>query len=249
MPSAAPLSGSEKVPYVRQGGRTISVRAILFDCNGVIIDDEPIHLKLFQQVLKEEGIRLTRKAYFQKYLALDDRTCFENILKTHRLSVSKKRIDELIQRKADYYKKAIQKEFKIFPGVKSFIEKYQKQYLMAVVSGALRSEIDWILRKASLKKFFAVIVSAEDVKRSKPYPDCYTTALKRLRSIKNYSNLKAVECLAIEDSIHGVEAARRAGMKCLAITNSYSKKDLRKAEIVVKSLAGLNLEKLLQNKF
>lgn len=225
------------------------IRAILFDCNGVIVDDEPIHLKLFQKVLDEEGIRLTRQAYFQKYLALDDRTCFEDVLKTNGLSIAKKRIDELIQRKAKYYQKVIRKEFRIFPGVKSFVERQRKQYLLAVVSGALRNEIEWILKKSKMRQAFSVIVSAEDVKRSKPYPDCYQTALKKIRLLKNYEDLKASECLAVEDSIHGVEAAHRAGMKCLAITNSYSEKDLCKAEMVVKSLAGTHLENLLPEKF
>jgi len=174
---------------------------------------------------------------------LDDRTCFEDVLKKQRRPVTKKKIQELISRKADYYQETIKKELKLFPGVKSFVQQNKKHFSLAIVSGALRHEINWILKRTKLKEAFSVIVSAENVKRSKPYPDCYQEALKLLNHLLQFKNnpLKPAECLAVEDSIHGVESAHKAGMKCLAVTNSYSKKELSKAEIVVNSLVGINL--------
>lgn len=221
-------------------------RAVIFDCNGIIVNDEPIHLKLFQKVLREEGIILTRKEYFKKYLAMDDRSCFKDVLESHCLLSSKNRVQELIRRKAAYYKETIKKEFIIFPGVKSFVKKHQKRYVLAIVSGALRSEIDWILRKAGIFSAFSVIVSAEDVRNGKPSPECYLTALKYLNRMPEFrgDSLKAGQCLAIEDSIHGVESAQKAGMKCMAITNSYSAKELSKADSVKKSLSGVQISGL-----
>src|SRR3989344_5229389 len=113
-----------------------TIRAILLDCNGVIIDDEPIHLRLFQKVLKEEGIRLTRKEYFKRYLAMDDRSCFKDSLKRHGKPNSQPILKNLIERKAAYYKKTIGREARIFPGVKTFAKNHSKTCALAVVSGA-----------------------------------------------------------------------------------------------------------------
>lgn len=222
------------------------IRAILFDCNGVISDDEMIHLKLFQKVLKEEGISLSKKEYFKKYLAMDDRSCFSEALKSHHLDFSEKHIKELILRKAIYYQQTIRREFRIFPGVKSFIKRHQRQCALAVVSGALRSEIDWILKKAGIRSAFSVIVSSEDVKKGKPNPESYVLGLKLLNRLPRFKKnpLKAQECLAIEDAVHGIDATHGAGMKCLAVTTSYSRKDLYKADCVVKNLAGVHVENL-----
>lgn len=222
------------------------IRAILFDCNGVIADDEPIHLKLFQKVLKEEGIVLTRKEYFKKYLAMDDRSCFKDVLQVHGRDSSKKHVQELVRRKSVYYKETIKNELRIFPGVKSFVRKHQNHYFLAVVSGALRSEIDLILKRAEIEHAFSVIVSVENVRNGKPSSEGYLLALKMLNHLPELKEnpLKPEECIAIEDSIYGVEAAQKCGMKCLAVTNSYSKKELTRADIVVESLVGINLEHL-----
>ena len=218
------------------------IRAILFDCNGIIADDEPVHLKLFQKVLKEEGIPLTRKEYFKRYLAMDDRSCFRDALKRHKRPHSENILDRLIERKAVYYKRTIGREARIFPGLKTFVRWHGKGLALAVVSGALRREIDWILTRAGIRRFISSVVSAEDVKNGKPDPECYRKGLAALNRLPRFRKrpLRARECLAVEDSIHGARAARRCGMKVLAVTNSYSRDRFRgRADLVVKSLVGL----------
>ena len=219
------------------------IRAIFFDCNGVIADDEPIHMKLFQKVLQEENILLTEKDYFEKYLAMDDRSCFTEALKNEKKAHSPKKVQTLIQRKAQYYQKIIQNELKIFPGVTTFVQQHQTQYIMAVVSGALRNEINLILKTANILSAFSTIISAEDVQNGKPNPEGYLLAyhqIKKLNTFREHPLLKH-ECVAIEDSIHGVDSAQTAGMKCIAITNSYSKNELKHADLIVSSLEKLNL--------
>ena len=222
------------------------IRAILFDCNGIIADDEPIHFRLFQQVMKEEGVDFTEEEYERKYLAMDDRACFRAVLKDRGQAASPARVKELIARKAAYYKKTIETELRIFPGVKSFVRRHQSRYTLAVVSGALRHEIDLILRRGGIRPAFVAVVSSEDVRNSKPHPEGYLLGFKLLNRLSRFKKhpLKASECLAIEDSIHGVEAALAAGMRCLAVTNSYKAEKLGKADYVVKSLAGVKVEKL-----
>ncbi len=223
------------------------IRAILFDCNGIIADDEPIHMRLFQKVLKEEGVILTREEYFKKYLAMDDKACFREALKSAGRKPAKTYVRALIKRKARYYKSVIGKELKIFSGVQWFVKHHQGRYPMVVVSGALRHEIKLILKRGKIDRYFKGIVSSEDVKNGKPDAECYKKGfaiLKRLPAFRK-KPLKAGECAAIEDSIHGVDSAHAAGMKCVAVTNSYPRAKLAHADLVVKSLKGLKIEKSL----
>lgn len=233
-----PVKRGERRALARKRIFSPSIRAILLDCNGIIIDDEPIHLRLFQQVLREEGLPLSRKEYFERYLALDDKSCFRDVLRRYRRPATAGIVRGLIARKARYYKKAIVNEVRIFPGVKSFIRRCAKDFPLAVVSGALRHEIEWVLKYAGIRKLFRVIVSARDVKAGKPDPECYLKGFKALRRLPRFraEALKASECAAIEDSVHGVQAAKAAGMKCVAVTNSYSRSRLKEADLVVKSL-------------
>ena len=222
------------------------IRAILFDCNGIISDDEPIHMRLFQKVLAEEKITLSREEYYDKYLALDDRACFTQVLQEHKRNFSKPSVQKLIDKKADYYQQTIASEIRIFPGVKEFVKRHQDNYPMGVVSGALRHEIDLILTHAGIISAYSVIVSTEDVKACKPDPEGYLLGWKLLNALPQFKKhpLKAEECLVIEDSVHGVQAAIQAGMKCMAVTNSYPADQLTHASTVVHSLKDVHIQDL-----
>ena len=222
------------------------IRAILFDCNGVISDDEPIHMRLFQKVLAEEGVHLSREEYYVKYLALDDRACFTQALQEHSKDFSKPKVQKLIDRKSNYYKATIQAEIRIFPGVQEFVKRHQTHYPMGVVSGALRHEIDLILTHANIISAYSVIVSTEDVKACKPDPEGYLLGWKLMNALPEFKKnpLHASECLVIEDSIHGVDAALKAGMKCLAVTNSYAAEHLTHAHDTVHSLKNVDVKDL-----
>ena len=219
------------------------LRAIIFDCDGVIADTEPIHMGALSRVLAVEGISLTEEDYFAEYLALDDRACFTKALSLHGLPDAQERVNELIRRKSHYVDKIIADGVQILPGVSEIIRAAANRYSLAIASGALRREIEAIVRYAGLDHFFKVIVSAEDVKRSKPYPDPFLKALDLLNQCLNETILPR-ECLVIEDSIHGIRAAHQASMRCLAVTNSYPKDKLSEAELVVDTLEGLSISRL-----
>ncbi|HJZ68247.1 MAG TPA: HAD family phosphatase [Blastocatellia bacterium] len=219
------------------------LRAIIFDCDGVIADTEPIHMASLQQVLAEENIVLTKEEYFQHYLALDDRACFTKAFAERGASLSRKELDELVMRKARQVEPVIRATLQLLPGAAEFIRQAASNYPLAVASGALRCEIDLVLKYGGLRDCFSVIVSAEDVSRSKPDPEPFIRAWELLK-LSTAENLRRHECLVIEDSIHGVSAARRARMRCLAVTNSYPRETLLKADAVVDSLYELRLEDL-----
>jgi beta-phosphoglucomutase len=213
------------------------LRAVIFDFNGIIVDDEPIHFELFQKVLWEEGLTLTEKDYYSRYLGMDDRGCFSTAYHDQAIEITEAHLASLIKRKAGYYLEAIQKKMNLFPGVKSLVPELARRAHLAIASGALRNEIELILSSVALREYFRVIVSAEDVKQGKPEPEIFLKVLDQLNGqVRDSGAITAAECLVIEDSREGIRAARQAGMRCLAVTNSHRAEELREADTVVSSL-------------
>jgi HAD superfamily hydrolase (TIGR01509 family) len=222
------------------------LKAIIFDFDGVIADAEPVHLRAFQEVLREEGIIVSKEDYYDKYLALDDKTFFVTILKDRGRSFDKNLIENLMARKSRYYDRFIRENIIIFPGVVDFVKRMYKKYTLAIGSGALRPEIEFILEHAGIRKEFKEIVSAEDVENCKPNPEVFIKVLDRINEI-DYTKSGAIhpyECLVIEDSVAGIRAAHSAGMKCLAVTNSYPPGKLSEADMIVGSLEEIKIESI-----
>lgn len=218
------------------------LRAVIFDFNGIIVDDEPIHFRLFRRVFAEEGIDLNEAAYYQRYLGFDDRGAFLAGFRDHGRTVAAAKLRELIARKAKYYQEAIRDHAAIFPGVKALVEELSRTIPLAIASGALRQEIETILQTAGLLNHFRAIVSAEDVQQGKPEPEIFITALAALNAARGDApNIAPTECVVIEDSKQGVRGARRAGMKCLAVTNSHPVELLKEADAIVASLEEVTL--------
>ena len=218
------------------------LRVVIFDFNGIIVDDEPIHFELFRRVLAEEGMDLTEDDYYGRYLGFDDRGAFTAAYRDHRRRLDEQQLARLIDRKAVYYQKVIQDKLKIFPGVQTLVATLARTFPVAVASGALRHEIETILTTAGLLKHFAVIISAEDVNQGKPEPEIFLTVLARLNAqLENGPPIAAADCLVIEDSKEGIRGALRAGMKCLAVTNSHPAELLKEANAVVGSLEEVDL--------
>lgn len=222
------------------------MRAIIFDMDGVICDSEPLHMHAFQKVLEEEGIILTDNEYYDEYLAFDDRGCFTKIFQAKQKSLDGEKLKNLLVRKGRYFDEQMKERIMIYPGAESFVRKAADKMPIALASGARRLEVEFVLKKAKIRGVFTAVVSADDVQKGKPDPESFLTALKILneRRLQGTDEIKAGECLVIEDSRHGIAAARSAGMKSTAITTSYKADQLTDANLVVESLVGLELEKL-----
>jgi beta-phosphoglucomutase len=217
-------------------------RAVLFDCDGVIADSEPMHLRAFQEVLAPLGVTITPEEYLARYLGFDDREVVTEALRLHGRATDAKTIEALMTAKAARLRRVLEREARIYPGVVDFVRALVGLPL-AVVSGALREEIEIILCHAGVGDAFRVIVAAEDVGAGKPDPEGFLRALAALGGAGH--TIAAAECLVVEDSPAGLEAARRAGMRRLAVSNSYPAAELRDAaDLVVPTLAGLTLERV-----
>jgi len=222
------------------------LRAIMFDFDGVVADSEPTHLAAFQLVLGEEGLFLSPKEYYARYLGYDDRGCFQVFLTAHGQTVSTQRLDELVARKARAYLDHIKQHLVIFPGVRELVREAATRHRLAIASGALRHEIEYILDCAGIRKEFEHITSAEDVRHGKPHPEPFLHALASLNGAAKAGQprLTPEDCLVIEDSIPGIQAAQAAGMKVLAVANTHTIQDLHEADALTHSLADVKLLEL-----
>jgi beta-phosphoglucomutase len=216
------------------------IRAILFDFNGVIIDDEPLQLKAYQGLLQSEGVALSEGDYYD-CLGMDDATFVRAAFARAGREVSDEQLRTLVDRKTEKHRELIEGELPLFPGVVTFVKSAARVWQLGVVSMARRVEIDHVLGRAGLAQSFAAIVSAEDVSACKPDPACNLRALELLNERRRASGqpqLVAADCLVIEDSPPGVESARAAGMRTLGVTNTVAEEKLRAAgaDVVTASL-------------
>lgn len=224
------------------------LRAILFDFNGVLVDDEPVHLEMFQRVLAEEGISLTAEDYYRDYLGMDDRGCFAAVLQRAGEPATVPRLMRLIARKASYYQERMRERgYPFFPGAAELVEELAaKGRMLGIVSGALREEVEGALRQAGLRDRFKVLVTAEDVDEGKPDPEGYRKALEALNSEPPLPErlLHPHEVLAIEDSPAGLSAAADLGLSTLAVAHTYPAARLRIADAQAESLREMTVERL-----
>jgi beta-phosphoglucomutase len=221
-------------------------RAVIFDFDGVITDSEILHFRAFNKILVKHGIEITREDYYKKYLGLSDFDLFTLFVNNGMLSIDKDQIDDLIRQKNIIFEKIAGTEAHIIDGVSDFLEILSKNNVaIAICSGALLSEIELILRDAKLSKFFETIVSADQVSRGKPYPDGFLLTLEKLNQ-KCTEAITPQQCIVIEDSNWGLEAANRANMHTIAITNSYQADQLPSAEKIISHLNELTIADLQQ---
>ena len=206
------------------------IKALFFDFNGVIIDDERLQMIAYQNVLREHGIELTEEQYLQA-LGMDDRTFVKTALE--RAGKSTPELNEaVLQAKGVAHRKMIEDELPLFPGVVTFIKAAARHFSLGIVSMADTNEISYVIDRAGLRKLFSVVISADDVHVCKPAPDCYAGGLEKLNLKRQQERLLPLlphECIAIEDSPPGIVSGRAAGMKTLGITNTVSEKELRDA--------------------
>lgn len=204
------------------------LRAVLFDMNGVLVDDEKLHQAAFAKLLQEFGLKLTRNDY-QRYFA--GRTDKEGVRNYQKAVGHEHELQRIIKKKPKVYQELVlTKGLKSYPGALEFVEGAITEGLpLALVTSAIRPEATAVLHAYNLNEKFKVVLTAEDIAHSKPDPEGYLRAAHDL-------GIEPNECLVIEDSPSGVEAAHAAGMSCLAVTHTHARKELKDADFIVRRL-------------
>lgn len=201
------------------------------DFNGVIINDEPLHLKAYQAVLQNEGIELTEDDYYA-CLGMDDRAFIKNAFAKAEKECDGAKILELMNTKTANWRELVEQNIPLFDGAENFIRKMAGDFALGIVSMARREEIEFVLEKTGLRDSFMVIVSAEDISKHKPDPECYLNGFNLVDAARTAAGSNPIvhrDCLVIEDSPPGIEAGKRAGLKTLGIPNTVSAERLRAA--------------------
>jgi len=222
----------------------LMLQAVIFDFDGVITDSEMLHLRAFNEALREEGVHISTKDYYRDYLGLTDLDLLRLLVEKELLRADEAKITSLAERKKRVFEHLARTEGSIFEGVRDFLQMLADGGIqMAICSGALLAEIEMILEAAELRSFFGVIVSAEQVKKAKPHPEGFLLTLDRLNTTSPCA-IEACGCVVIEDSRWGIRAARAAGMHTVAVTNSYDADQLSGADKIVERLNELSLTAL-----
>ena len=211
------------------------IKAIVFDFDGVLADSEPLHLQAYQDVLAGLGVTLTREEYYRTYLGYDDAGVFTALGEAHRWELDGPKLSALIAEKGRVFDRLIETTDVLYPGAADCIEKLAAEYAIGIASGALRPEIEAILKRGRLDRHFQFIVASGDTPRSKPAPDPYLRAAELHR-------LSPDACLAIEDSHWGIVSAKDAGLTCVGIATTYPRAELARADCVIDSLAEFTTE-------
>jgi beta-phosphoglucomutase len=226
------------------------LKAVLFDFNGIIINDEPLHEELIEELLLQENLRPQPGEFRQLCLGRSDRVCIAELFSKRGRFLTPPQLDALVARKARaYHQKLLELEkLPIYPDVQDFVFKlHPTQCKLAVVSGAVRSEIEFVLTQSQLRDSFAIIVAGDEITTSKPEPDGYLLAVDRLNATFPDLQLKPAECLAIEDTFAGIQAARNAGIPVIGVANTYPFHMLqRRANWTVDFLTDLELDRIQQ---
>lgn len=213
------------------------LKAVIFDMDGVLVDTEPLADLHFSKFLKEKFSIKVEPEFFQRFRGSTSKHFWEIIIEEFDLDIS---ADEIITearpRYLDFLKKS---NLKTISGVKELIENLLKVNIkIAVASSASTNRIKTILEIIKLSDKFEIIISADDIKNSKPHPEIYLIAAKTL-------GVDSKDCIAIEDATNGVKSAKEAGMKVIAYKDpSHNIQDLSEADLIIRNFAELNLQKL-----
>ena len=201
------------------------------DFNGVIINDEPVQMRAYQEILKADGIELSETDYYAS-LGMDDRTFVAAACERAGKKADLEKIDSIVKAKSIRWREMVADDLPLFEGIDGFVEKMSREFTLGIVSMAGRNEIDFVFEKCGLTKHFSTIVSAEDVAKCKPDPECFRTGFRLIdavRTSQGHLPLTHGECLVIEDSPPGIMGARSADLPVLGVTNTVSADDLRAA--------------------
>ena len=217
--------------------------AVLFDFDGILVDSEPMHYRAFTEVLDPLGMGFPWKEYVEIYMGFDDRDAFREAFRAKGIDLDDADLANLVAAKSRAFQDGIRNGVTSYPGAVSMIESlHAAGQPLALCSGALRSDIDPILAQLGVAGCFDVIVSTDDVRRSKPDPESYALAFSKLS--ERYAALLTVpgKSIAVEDTPAGIRSAKGAGLRVLAVTNSYGPGVLAEADWIIDSLENVRFE-------
>ncbi|MCK5434698.1 MAG: HAD-IA family hydrolase, partial [Dehalococcoidales bacterium] len=213
-------------------------KAIIWDMDGIIVDTAPYHLKAWQEVFQKRGVAFTEEDFRRNFGQRND-TIIRNTLGK---LTSPSEMDAIAREKERKFRNAVRQNIKPLPGAIELIKSLAPHgFKLALASSAPIENIKLLTKGLGVNKCFHAIISGSDVTEGKPSPQGFLLAAQRL-------GVEPKNCIVTEDAIAGITAAKRGGMKCLAVTNTHSRPSLTEADLVVDTLEAVtvnDLEELL----
>ncbi len=204
------------------------IKAVIFDMNGVLVNDEPLHEQAFIEAFQKHGTQITLEDYQELFAGKTDKEGIRAAIE--RFGLSRDGENSLIQEKEQAYFRLAPGQLIPIEGVVDFVKKVKEKFTVALVTSATRGEVEMILKALNLQNDFALVITAEDISRGKPHPEPYLLAAQRLK-------LSPEECIVIEDSPAGVRSAQSAEMRVIAITTTHTRDELAKSDWIYDSFA------------
>ncbi len=221
----------------------MKLKAIIFDFDGIITDTEPVHMEAWLAALEPLGVSFDEDEFHDNYIGMNDRDMLDVLSQIHKRHFSDADKANLIDAKLLASMNMLEHSIPLIPGVSDVIPELAQKYLLSICTGAMRSEVEFILRHLGWSDFFKPIVASDSVQRGKPDPEGYIRAVDGL--IDRSENLLLPEnVIAIEDSPKGIRAAKDAGLTCIAISNTHSIEQLKGADQIYPSLADVIFEEI-----
>jgi len=212
--------------------------AVILDMDGVLADTNPFHVQKWEALLAEHGIAFDPKALPKQVLGPGNDLTLRHFFGDRITADDRQRLSEELEAR---FRRVFAPHAKPLPGVEKLIsECHDHGVLVALASAAMSKNVDFILDALRLRPYFHVILTADEVKQGKPHPEIFAKTAHKL-------GLPPTVCVVIEDSFVGIEAAKRAGMKCVAVASTFPASELRahtQADLVVQTLEALSLQKL-----
>ncbi len=209
---------------------------VIFDMDGVLADTGPIHFESWVKMANEIGVEFTREFF-------EDTFGQQSVIITRKLlrdEVDDKEVVKRANLKEFYYREMVKDKLKSLPGAIGLIKTLKdERFKLAVGSSGPPENVELLLNTLKIKKYFDVIITAAEVSRSKPEPDVFLIAAENI-------NVKPENCIVIEDAPVGIEAAKRAGMKSIAITTTHDEKELLIADLIVKDLSFVSIKDIIK---
>lgn len=209
--------------------------AVIFDMDGVVVDNTPYHILAWQKFAAKFGKKFSAKTIREKFVG---RKSAEIIRKHLHKNWSQKELDTFSRELGDYYRKIYAKHIRPVKGLPKFLKLLKQQGMpVALATSSTATNVNWTLKHTKLRKYFNIIVDASGIKHGKPAPDIFLKAAKKLK-------VSPRKCVVFEDALMGILAAKRAGMKVVGVATSHKPSEIGHTDLVIKDFTKISIEKL-----
>jgi beta-phosphoglucomutase family hydrolase len=210
--------------------------AVIFDMDGVLADTGSIHYQSWVKIAKEIGKKFS-KEFFKSTFGRQSIPIIRNLVGT---DVDEDLVRKWADLKEKYYREMVRNNIVPLPGVLRLLKELNElKFKLAVGSSGPPENVDLLLNSLEIAHYFDIVITASDVKNGKPAPDVFLIASKKLK-------ITPSNCIVIEDAPVGIEAAKNAGMKCIALETTHPTKELLAADLVISDLSKIRVKNIIE---